>query len=136
MAGPGHKTSPALESFRRIRSDRLVERFYERFLDSDERVRAMFGKTNFVLQKQMLQHGILMILNFANGDAIGSLALKRLGHRHHKDLGVGPELYKTFIDCLARSAAELDPQWSPRLERLWRQDLEVGIAEMQRGQGA
>ena len=136
MAGPGARTSPALESFRRIRGDRLVERFYERFVDTDERIRRMFGKTDFVLQRQMLQHGILMILNFANGDAIGSLALKRLGHRHSKDLGVAPEMYKTFIDCLTQAAAELDPQWSPRLERAWRQDLEVGIAEMQRDQGS
>ena len=82
MAQPVRK-SEALESFRRIRGDRLVDRFYELFLHSDERIRAMFAETDFARQKQMLQHGILMLLGHSRGDAIGGLALKRLGQRHH-----------------------------------------------------
>jgi hemoglobin-like flavoprotein len=132
MAGPGQRTSIVLESFRRIRGEALVERFYERFLATDERIRAMFAQTDFVRQKQMVQHGILMILNFANGDPIGSLALKRLGQRHSKELRVTADMYKTFIDCMTQAAADLDPQWNSRLERAWRDDLEIGIAEMQR----
>ena len=121
-----------LESFRRIRGDLLAERFYDRFLAADERVRAMFAQTDLVRQRQMLQHGILMILSFANGDAVANLALKRLGQRHGKELRVTPAMYDLFVDCMTRSAAELDPQWNPRLERAWRKDLTAGIAEMQR----
>lgn len=131
MAQPVRK-SEALESFRRIRGDRLVDRFYELFLHSDERIRAMFAETDFARQKQMLQHGILMLLGHSRGDAIGGLALKRLGQRHHGELGVEPELYKNFADCLIKAVAELDPEWSPRLERAWRADLERGIGEMRR----
>ena len=132
MAQPARKTSEALESFRRIRGDRLIDRFYELFLQSDERIRAMFAGTDFARQKQMLQHGILMMLSYSRGDAIGSLALKRLGQRHHGELGVGPEMYKSFVDCLLQAVSELDPEWGPRLERSWRNDLESGLGEMRR----
>ena len=131
MAPPVRK-SEALESFRRIRGDRLVDRFYVLFLSSDERIRALFAETDFARQKQMLQHGILMMLNHSRGDAIGGLALKRLGQRHHGELGVEPELYKNFVECLLKAVAELDPEWSPRLERTWRADLERGVEQMRR----
>jgi hemoglobin-like flavoprotein len=124
------RTSNTLESFRRIRGDRLVARFYEHFLGSDPRLPGLFANTEFERQKQMLQHGILMMLNLARGDAVSSMALKRLGQRHHVELGIPLELYKPFIDCLLRAAAELDPQWNPRLDRAWRNYLAAGIAAM------
>ncbi len=121
--------SDSLDSFRRIRGDALVDRFYERFLSSDERVRAMFTHTDLARQKQMLLFGLLVVLGHSEGDATVSRALKRLSERH-RDLGVPAAMYDTFADCMLKSAAELDPQWSPAVEQDWRRALEAGIAVM------
>lgn len=132
MQKSASRTSDALESFRRVRGDQLVERFYQIFLDSDQQVRSLFARTDLAQQKLMLHHGLFMLLRFACGDAVGSLALKRLGHRHHVELGVPASLYKNFVDCLVQAASELDSEWSARLEQSWRANLEIGIAEMAR----
>lgn len=126
------RTSEALESFRRIRGEMLVDLFYKYLLASDERIKSFFVKTNFAEQKQMVRHGILMLLNCANGDAISQLALRRLGHTHHTRIGILPDMYKHFVDCLIKAAAELDPMWSPRIERAWRADLLAGIEVMKK----
>lgn len=131
MQKSASRTSDALESFRRVRGDQLVERFYQIFLDSDEQVRDLFARTDLAQQKLMLHHGLFMLLRFACGDAVGSLALKRLGHRH-VELGVPAPLYKNFVECLVQAASELDSSWSARLEQSWRANLEIGIAEMAR----
>jgi len=126
------RTSEALESFRRIRGEMLVDLFYKHFLASGARIRSLFEKTNFTEQKQMVRHGILMLLNYANGEAISQLALRRLGHTHHTRIGISPDMYKSFVDCLIKAAAELDPLWSPRIERAWRADLLAGIEVMKK----
>lgn len=51
--------SNPLESFRRIRGDLLVDRFYEHFLTADKRIGAMFTHKDFARQKQMLLFGSL-----------------------------------------------------------------------------
>lgn len=70
-----------------------------------------------------------MILDHSGGDATVSRALSRFSARY-RELGVTPEMYDTFVDCMLRSVAELDPQWSPALERFWRSALTAGIEVM------
>ena len=123
--------SEALDSFRRIRGNFLVDRFYEHFLAADERIRVMFAHTDFMRQKQMLLFGLLVILGHSSGDATVSRALKRIGEQHRK-LGLSPEMYDTFVSCLLRSAAELDPQWNHSVEQSWRSALNAGIELMRR----
>lgn len=122
--------SATLESFRRIRGDRLVELFYSYLLGTNEAIRALFAHTKMEQQRQMAQHGILMMLDCAAGKAVGKLAVRRLGRLHHVEVGVSDDMYTTFVDCLVRAASELDPQWSPRLERAWRTDLGEAIKVM------
>ncbi|MFT3754946.1 MAG: hypothetical protein QM769_03195 [Pseudoxanthomonas sp.] len=122
--------SASLESFRRIRGDCLVDRFYELFLSSDERIRAMFVRTDLARQKQMLLFGLLVVLGHSDGEPTASRALNRLSERH-RELGVPAAMYDAFMSCMLRSAAELDPEWSPAVEQDWRRALTAGIAVMQ-----
>ena len=123
--------SEPLDSFRRIRGDCLVDRFYDHFLAADERIRMMFAKTDLPRQKQMLLFGLLVILGHSGGDATVSRALKRFSDRH-QDLGVPSHMYDIFVDCMLRSAAELDPQWSHAVEQSWRRALSTGVEVMRR----
>ncbi len=129
---PAKATSEPLESFRRIRGERLVDRFYDEFLKAEPRILSLFAQTDAAHQKRMLQHGLLMMLRFALGDSVSKLAIKRLGQRHHVELEIPVELYQPFVDSLMKSVASLDPEWSPRLDRAWREHLSIGITEMKR----
>ncbi len=114
--------------FRRV----ARRRFYDEFLKADPRILSLFEQTNAAHQKRMLQHGLLMMLSFALDDSVSKLAIKRLGQRHHVELAIPVELYQPFVDSLMKSVASLDPEWSPRLDRAWREHLSIGIAEMKR----
>jgi hemoglobin-like flavoprotein len=123
-----------IESYRRLRrTARFAPRFYENLLGADPRIRRMFARTNFEKQHALFEHGVHILLEYAAGSAIGEMAVKRLGKRHSpSDLDVDPALYEIWIDCLVATARELDPKWSPALEKRFRGDLRKGIDEMTR----
>lgn len=123
-----------IDSCRRLRrTQRFAPRFYEKLLSSDPRIRRMFSRTNFEKQHALFEHGVHVLLEFAAGSAIGEMAVRRLGERHSpRDLDVDPALYETWIDCLVGTASELDPEWTPALEKRFRSDLRKGIEQMTR----
>jgi truncated hemoglobin YjbI len=123
-----------IESYRRLRrTPHFARRFYEKLLASDDRIRRMFAKTNFEKQHALFEHGVHVLLEYASGSAIGSMAIARLGERHSpKDLDVDPALYDKWIDCMLATAKELDPRWTPALEKRFRADLRKGIEDMTR----
>lgn len=120
--------SPTLESYRRVRGAELSSRFYDALLASHPDIRRSFAKTDFARQHDLFQHGLLMLLEFAQGSSVGRMAMHRLGEMHGPGhLDVAPHLYEHWIRCLVETVAALDPRWSDELEREWREDLRRGI---------
>lgn len=125
-------TSPriAQESYSRcLRSPRFFADFYERLLASDPAVPPLFAHTEFPKQYKLLQHGLGLLLSYANR-ADDSL-LERIAARHSSSgIGVAPAQYALFVDALLATVRDLDPKCDADIEQAWREALEPGIAFM------
>ena len=123
--------SEVMDSFHRARKRELAERFYEIFLDADPRFRPMFKHTDFTRQKELLTHSIMMLLEYSDGKATGKMAIDRLAELHsRKRMNIEEDMYPIWMDCLMKAVAKTDPQFSPDLEKKWRNSLQKGITVM------
>jgi len=115
-------------SYHRTCTPAFVEKFYSIFLDADPRIRPLFKNTDFEKQKRLLLHGIFVLLKYAEGKAVGELAIDRLGELHSRNkMDIKPDMYPIWVDCLMKALAEKDPKFSPGLEAKWRHALQKGI---------
>lgn len=53
------------KSFYRICNNGLGEKFYEKFLDANPRIRPLFKNTDFTRQKELIVHAIMMLIEYA-----------------------------------------------------------------------
>lgn len=119
------------DSFARARVGGFAVRFYDVFLPRDPRFKALFAKTDLDGQRQLLEHGIFALLDFAEGKALGHIAVDRLGRSHHsKKLRVTSDMYPIWIDCVIHTLTELDGEFSSSLATEWRSALQKGIDVM------
>ena len=107
----------------------FLDRFYEVFLASSPKVRAMFEHTNFYRQKRALQaslHG--MLLHIRGKEAADDPYLLEVAHRHSQSqLSIGAELYDLWLDSLLTTVRECDPQCTPEVLAAWEQAMTLGI---------
>ena len=88
----------------------------------------MFENTNFERQRDLFLHGLLVLIEYANGQVLGKVAIERLGALHsRRKMNVPPDLYPIWVNCLVETLARLDPQFTSRLDRQWRETLQMGI---------
>lgn len=120
----------AQESYSRcLRSPRFFPDLYERLLASDPVIPPMFAKTEFPKQHKLLQHGLGLLLSYAN--RTDDTLLERIAARHSSSgIGVPPAMYVLFVDSLLATVRELDPKCDAEVERAWREALEPGIEYM------
>ena len=60
--------------------------------------------------------------------------LEKLAKRHSRaQLDVKPEWYDLWLDCLLKSVAEFDPEYSEELDTAWRESLRDGIELLKLG---
>ncbi len=125
--------SGVMESFDRVRHRGLAQGFYRTLLGADPRIKVMFENTNFERQRDLFLHGLLVLIEYANGQVLGEVAIERLGELHsRRKMNVPPDLYPIWVNCLVETLARLDPQFSPTLDRQWRETLQKGIDIMTR----
>jgi hemoglobin-like flavoprotein len=117
----------AQESYARcLRSPRFFASLYERLLASDPSVPPMFAKTEFPKQYKLLQHGLGLLLSYANkrDDAL----LDRIAARHSASaVNVSPDMYPLFVESLLGTVRECDPRCSSEIEAAWRSAVAPGI---------
>ena len=120
----------AQESYSRcLRSPRFFSGLYERLLASDPVIPPMFAKTEFPKQHKLLQHGLGLLLSYAN--RTDDTLLDRIAARHSSGgIGVPPAMYALFVDSLLATVREIDPKCDANIEQAWREALEPGIAYM------
>ena len=123
-----------LASLKRCRDQPdFLARFYERFVGSSDEVREKFRNTDMTHQVRMLEDSLFVVAVAAQGQE-GSVArgdLPRIAARHSRqDLGIRPELYGLWTECLIETARERDPGFCLEIERSWRNVLAFGVQYM------
>jgi hemoglobin-like flavoprotein len=108
---------------------RFLDTFYEGFLSKSPAVAQMFAKTDFTIQKLMLRQSLWDMIGFYREMPGTREEIERLGLRH-KQLGVTPEMYATWLDSLCEAIQKHDPSYTPELEQLWREAMLTSIKEM------
>jgi hemoglobin-like flavoprotein len=111
----------------------FLHRFYDRFTESSEEVRAKFAKTEFPRQTRVLADSLYVLAVAAQGteEGLAWRELDRLAERHDRaHLDIRPELYDTWLECLIATARDFDPEITPEIESAWRRTLTLGIEHM------
>jgi hemoglobin-like flavoprotein len=117
-------------SYHRCRRDeRFLDTFYDGLLSKSPAIAQMFAKTDFKIQKLMLRQSLLEMLCFDRKMAGTHEEIERLGRRH-KELLVTPEMYTMWLDSLCEAIKKHDPNYTPDLERRWRDAMRKSIKEM------
>ncbi len=117
--------------FRCCNSESFFDDFYYIFLNSSPKIAPMFAKTDFSKQKQLLRHGITMMLMFHRNLPLSKAALDRLGKSHNRDgYNVLPEMYQFWENSLILAIRKHDPEFSPELEKAWRSVLQKGLTHL------
>lgn len=120
-----------MKSFNRVRSNGLAELFYEILLKADSRIADLFKSTDFKRQKELLIHAVVMLIDYYDGKPLGEMSIKRLGELHsRKRMNITPDLYPIWVDAMVAALKKLDPEFSPDLERQWREVIRKGISVM------
>ncbi len=118
------------KSWERV-SKNFAEKFYEVFLKSDSRILPMFKHTDFNRQKDLLTHSIFVLLNYAEGNAIGQMAMTRLGELHSRGkMNISVDMYSIWLNSFIKVLSEIDPQFTPDLKKKWRDSLQKGVDYM------
>ncbi len=112
--------------------DRLIahpgslDRFYDKFVGGSEDVAARFAGVDMHHQKRALKASLYTAMFAADGNPPAIEQLRRLS-RIHRDLGVEPEHYDLWLDCLLATVRECAGTLDVRTERAWRDVLAVAI---------
>ncbi|MFQ5509650.1 MAG: hypothetical protein ACE5FN_10000 [Leptospirillia bacterium] len=110
-----------IESIKRCKSDpKFSDRFFELFLNSDERIRKAFENADLANERfifNRLLHRMLLQSCGVQGVAGG---IDRSDDVRPWEPGFQRDYYHCWLDCLIRAAREMDSEFSPKLEQQWR----------------
>lgn len=109
----------------------LLERFYELFVASSPEVLETFRHTDFRKQRRALKISLYMMMSAAEGRIEGDVHLERIARRHSRaELGIRPELYDLWLECLIQAVRDCDRLFNSETERAWRSVMKPGIEFM------
>lgn len=107
----------------------FLDAFYDELLASDPRIKPMFAKTDMAKQKDLLKHGLTMLIMYSGGAGLAKTAIQQLASKHDRaHLNVEPGLYRFWIQSLLRCVKRYDPKYDDRLGTTWNHVVEEGIA--------
>ncbi len=103
-------------------------RFYENLFARSPVIAKKFEHVDMNRQKEVVQHGLLLMLMYARGSGTATHALERVAEVHgRKRVNVDPSLYRIWLDALCMTVRERDPECDPAMEKAWRRAMQVGI---------
>lgn len=122
------------DSYRRcLAKDDFMDRFYDKYIASNEIVAEKFSNADMKKQKVMLEaslHLLMAVTTIAPGDAIAHF--KRIGAVHSREQhDIAPELYDLWLACLIDVVKECDENYDSDIDAAWRETLSGGIKIMQ-----
>jgi hemoglobin-like flavoprotein len=115
-----------------LEKEGFLDRFYELFLATDERISDMFLLVDFDKQKELLRKGIMTILTFLDHESLaGKITIKRLRETHgSRGMNILPEYYELWKSCLIQTVEEYDHEFSEEIRSDWEDVLKAGIELM------
>ncbi|HEY6367914.1 MAG TPA: globin domain-containing protein [Candidatus Binatia bacterium] len=109
----------------------FLERFYEIFTASSEKVAEKFKRTDFQKQAILLKASLYLMLLAAWKKPEGHAHLERIAQLHGRNgLDIAPELYDLWLNCLLRTVKEYDSRFNTRTKRAWYNMMQSGIKFM------
>ena len=122
------------DSLRRCTSSPdFLERFYDLFVATSPAVAEKFNGTDWLRQKRMLVASFYLMMMAEETGTEGDAHLERIARLHsRRQIGVPPEMYSTWLECLIQAAREHDSLFTEDVERVWRLMMQKGIAFMQK----
>jgi len=110
----------------------LIDRFYEKYIASNELVAQKFARTDMKKQKEMLKASLHMIMALRLSKPAEAVAhFKRIGVTHgRKNHDIAPELYDLWLTCLLETVQECDAQYDMEIDTAWRKVFSGGIKIM------
>ena len=111
----------------------FLRSFYDLFMSHSDEIRTKFRQTDFTRQTRVLADSLYAMAVVAQGEPESPTwaEIDRLGQNHARDqLDIRPEHYDVWLDCLVKAARQYDAQFTPELERAWRETLSAGIERM------
>ena len=86
-----------------INNPKLIDRFYELFMNSHSDIRPLFSKTDFKLQTEALKQGLNTAILYAQANPVAETTLKHLRETHGRNqMNIAPALVScrtTFSGC-------------------------------------
>jgi hypothetical protein len=120
-------------SFRRAQEGDFARKFYELLLASDPGVRLKFANTDFTGQRELFTHGVYSMLDFAEGKALGKMALQRLAVLHARgNLDIPEYMYGLWAKCFIAALWQADPELNEDLAFAWMEVLQPSLDLLQR----
>jgi len=111
----------------------FFDRFYDRYISSNDIVAQKFANTDMETQKRMLGASLHMLMSLSKNDSEEATAyFERIGTVHGRSAhNIGPELYDLWMTCLLQAVEECDSRYDTSVENAWREILTGGIKIMQ-----
>ncbi len=99
-------------------------RFYSRLFNRHPQLRELFGPNSAPVQEEMLTETLISAVDDLDGLPWIEGNMRLLSEKHC-EADITGEMYDWWAECVIETLAELSaPDWNPRLERLWRQQIE------------
>ena len=110
----------------------FIDKFYDKYIASNELVTQRFAHTDMKKQKEMLKASLHKIMALRLSDPDDAAAhFKRVGITHgRKNHDIAPELYDLWLNCLLEAVRECDEQYNIDVDTAWREVLSGGIKIM------
>ncbi len=110
----------------------FIDKFYEKYIASNELIAQRFAHTDMKKQKEMLKASLHKIMALRLSEPEEALAyFKGIGVTHgRKSHDIAPELYDLWLTCLLEAVQECDEQYDMEVDAAWRKVLAGGIKIM------
>lgn len=114
--------------------DAIGEMFYKHFLDNYPDVQKHFEGVNMRRQGVLLATALMVIERYyAHPTPAVAMYLRYLGTKH-KDWSIGRDLYPVWVNAMIETMVKFHgDDWSPELERQWREAFSRAIDLMLEG---
>lgn len=108
--------------------DKFFKTFYENFTNKSPEISKAFANTDMQRQISMLQHSIMMMIDFASNHA-SSEFLENLA-RFHNEKKISAEFYSLWLEAIIDTLQQIDPEYTASDALSWKIMMSAGIEFM------
>jgi len=112
--------------------DEFIDKFYDRYITSNDLVAEKFAHTEMKKQKLMLEASLHIIMALKTSTPENAVKhFKRIGVAHGREQhDIPPALYDLWLESLIETVKEFDVKYDSDVDVAWRDILSDGIRIM------